>query len=640
LIDEDSGFWSITAKNFDIDKWKQEYIKDTAILETKAFDKEDNLIFSIKDFMPWGVPEIHRNIEIFQPNLVLELYLQPTFNYRLSEHNWHMYSNGTIKTFVAESSINKNQKQEIQLILDTSKIENEIKDIKPQRNAELTFEIKPKNTNSLEFVLKYAEYESIKSKNNFNIEAKSNMPNSGDPLQNEIKFWHDWLSISNYKGVHREEFRRSLITMKLLTYEPTGAIIAAATTSIPQHPASGSNWDYRFCWIRDGSYGASAFAEAGYYKEAEAFLDFCFLVMNDNDENHIDNNSCNIVNKPWQPLYRINGDPDCSEKILSHLKGFMGDGPVRIGNLAAEQIQNDLEGEVLDCLWVLYRKTKSTALLEKYWSKIERVCNYVVNHWRDEDNGIWELRGVIGHYTHSKVMCWTALDRAAKIGKILGYIDKVKKWNDESKLIMKDILSNGWNQRMKAFTLGYGVPITDTSTLALPLSGMLDINSFYIVNMIKRIEKELVYEDLVARNIFETAPFPLVTFWLARIYIIRGEIQKAERIIERSLKLATNLGLFCEHAISAEDQPKPPRNVVFRAFFDLIFAYKNFKEFLKFIKKMSLFYKYRNKFKENTETPKLTPQQAALFKGNFPQLYSHEELVRTLILLNLKIDKK
>jgi len=455
---------------------------------------------------------------------------------------------------------------------------------------------------------------------NININNFLSKSSLKDELQNEIKFWKDWISKSNYRGIYEDEFNRSLITMKLLTYEPTGAIIAAATTSIPQHPGSGSNWDYRFCWIRDGSYAASAYALAGYFEEAEKFLDFCFSIMSENT-------------KPFQPLYRIDGNTDCSEKILSHLKGFLGDGPVRIGNLAFEQVQNDLEGEFIDALWIFYENSKNKSILEKYWNKILKIVDWIENHWMDEDNGIWELRGVIGHYTHSKIMCWTSLNRIIKISKILEKIEYVDKWNKILEEIKKDILINGYNKKMKTFTLGYGVPINDTSTLVAILSGLIEPEHEYAINMIKRTEKELCFDNLVARNIFEPSPFHLTTFWMSRCYILMKQKDKALQIIKKSIEQATDLGLFCEQSLSAEELPKLSKKIILRAVFDLIFSHRNFREFKDFIKKMKNFYKYRNKFKEKTKKPKLNKEQSKLFKGNFPQLYSHEELVQTLIYL-------
>jgi GH15 family glucan-1,4-alpha-glucosidase len=607
LIDAESGRFSIKPSNIDGLKWRQSYRPGTPVLETTALDADGKPVLRITDFMPRGRRELRRTIEPVRKELEIVLRVVPTFGNRLIPHTWSRHSvplgRGRSLRFDAEPAA-----QALRLYV-------------PERAVAAQTECAGKTGPGLELTLR-----GIGPLNLILIYSDMLEPHLPDPdtrrvLEQEEEYWRAWLARSAYRGPHAAAFERSLITMKLLTYAPTGAPAAAATTSIPQHPGGGSNWDYRLCWIRDGAYTASAWARAGYTREAARFLDFAFQVMGSEED------------KPWQPVYRIDGNPDGSERVLEHLSGYFGDGPVRTGNLAFAQTQNDLEGEVLEALWDYFEATGDTDFLARNWDRIRQCTEYVRGHWSEPDNGIWELRGVLGHYTHSKIMCWTALDRAARIAAALGNEVDADAWRRNAQCIRGDVLKNGWNQKAGAFVLAYGIPVVDTSLLAAPLSGMFEPNHPKVRRMIRRIESDLVYDGPVARNMFETAPFPLVTFWLARYYAMAGDRQRARAIADRNAALTTDLQLFHEHALSAGDQPRPRLDAYVRTGYDLIFAHDTPRDLFTFLGKLGDFYKNRAGFKEKTERPRITAAQARLFRGNFPQLYSHEELVKTLIAI-------
>ncbi|MEW6202281.1 MAG: glycoside hydrolase family 15 protein [bacterium] len=608
LVDNKSGTFEIKPIGNQVINWQQKYQPDAAILETECQGANGDDIFTITDWMPWGKRELRRLITPNRPEVELEIYVLPTFDYRRAEHFW-THRSRTFGGVSYENFTAKTDDQLINMLLPSAAVR--LESGAEYDDADSALKLHIKINSPAEIILSYDGDSEPDTDHNA-------------VLDKEVSFWKSWLSKSTYDGEYADEFRRSLITMKLLTYTPTGAILAAATTSLPQHPGTGSNWDYRLAWIRDGVFAAAAYLEAGFTEEAKTFIDFVFSVMN-----------CKPCEKPWQPVYCIDGNPDCREEDLEHLSGFLGDCPVRIGNLAYAQLQHDAEGEVIEVLWDIYEHTHDLEYLKKHWDRVQTAAQYVIDNWMKEDNGIWELRRVKWHFTHSKVMCWTALDRAARIAEVLGHSSFSILWQKAADTIHSDLMRFGWNHKMRAFTLGYDMPITDTSVLAIPLTGMLEPDHPKVRTTVRRIEKELVYDNLVARNIFEPTPFPLVTYWLARYYIMAGQNEKARAIIDRTIAAMTDLKLFREHLMSGEEVPKLDFGVMLKCGVNLLTAYDSFNSLLKLFNSLYRYYRYRNPSRRKGRERKLTPQEKHLFRGNFPQVYCHEELVRVLVRLGI-----
>lgn len=609
LIDAPSGFCDVTPYGYSR-RWRQSYEQGTAILESAALDRAGSPALTVTDWMPRGKRELRRALTPAAAGLECSVRILPSFDYRRSAHTWERDAfsiNGTaFVRFQAHTPQNS-----LCAIVPEDALRN-TDEFPGPRACGPGLRLRLKLNRPAEIILVYSDA------------CAPHLPDTDTAaaLDAERAYWASWLGRAQWSGPMARTMERSLITMKLLTYEPTGANLAAATTSIPQHPGSGSNWDYRLCWLRDGAYTASAWAHAGFADEARATLDFLF-------------SHAAPEGKPWQPVYRIDGGADCSESVLAHLAGFHGDGPVRTGNLAFSQKQHDLEGEALSALWDYFEHTGDRDFLQHHWCGVERAADYAAAHWREPDNGIWELRGVLGHFTHSKVMCWCALDRAARMARELGREDRAHNWDAASQAVRADALKHGWNRRMKSFTMAYGVPLCDSALLAAPLCGFVDPAGEHAAQFIVRVERELTYEDLVARNLFETAPFLLVTCWLAQAHLAAGRADRARAIADRVAALATDLGLFCEHALSAGDQPKPRPEVFLKGALDLASAHDSLAGAGGMLRLFRDFYKHRSTFKEKTKTPRLTPAQRAQFRGNFPQLYSHEELVKTIALLEM-----
>ena len=361
-------------------------------------------------------------------------------------------------------------------------------------------------------------------------------------LSNTLRFWTEWTDRCQYKGPWRSAVVRSLITLKALTYEPTGGIIAAATTSLPEFVGGIRNWDYRFCWLRDATFSLYSFMTAGYLDESKAWSDWLLRAAAGDPSQ-------------MQILYGMAGERGLPEIELPHLAGYENSRPVRIGNAASEQFQLDVYGEVMDAMNLARASGIKTD--DDSWNLQRHLVKFVVDHWRDPDEGIWEIRGPRRHFTHSKVMAWVALDRAVKAVENFGLAGDVAEWQSVRAAIHEDICRNGFDPRRNAFTQSYGSPELDASLLMIPLVGFLPATDPRVVSTVELIEKELVWQGFVQR--YQTSPtgavdglppgegafFPC-SFWLADCLHLMGRHDDARELYERLLAVRNDLGLLSE----------------------------------------------------------------------------------------------
>lgn len=586
---------------------RQAYREDCAILETTLSDRHGDIL-CLSDWMPWGGRGLFRLIRGLRPGTRAEAVFEPAFDYRRGQHRVALGRERTRGLAFARVTMSCGDLSLHLWVPESAGTIRIVPGVRGFGEARLGLDL----SRPAPLWLGYTR----------RGESPPSPPEPFFALDAEERAFRTWLSRSSYAGRHRELFRRSLVTMRLLTYRPSGAILAAATCSLSQHPGAGAAYDYRFCWIRDAAYAASAFAQAGFVEEARAFVDFAFSVMERSPGE-----------KPWQPLYGIEGERDCAEEELWHLDGFLGDAPVRIGNLAFVQTQNDLPGEVLEALWDLYRATGDARLLAERFDEVCRVMEYVARHWREPDSGLWELRGLIGHYTHSKAMCFTAADRAARMAEVLGHAQKAATFHALAEDIRRAVAEEGFNQGLGAFGMAFGVPLLDSSVLAIPLTGLLPAHDERVERTVRRIENELVAAGMVQRNLFERSLFQLVTFWLARAHLRRGDRERATRIIDACAAQATDLGLFFEHLLSDPETPRTSFSALARAGRDLLLGHASLSSFSSFAGMLYRYFRHRHPTARRTHRRKLEPEKARLFRGNFPQLFSHEGLVRSLLEL-------
>jgi GH15 family glucan-1,4-alpha-glucosidase len=351
--------------------------------------------------------------------------------------------------------------------------------------------------------------------------------------------WQHWLARGNFPDhPWRGYLERSALTLKGLTYAPTGALIAAPTTSLPETPKGERNWDYRYSWVRDSTLALWALDTLGFDWEANDFFWFIADLAEASDE--------------LQIMYGIDGGKDLSEELLPHLGGYDGARPVRIGNGAFEQKQHDVWGAILDSVWI-HTKSRDT-LDERLWPILSTFVEAAIEHWQEPDRGIWEVRGDPKHFTSSKVMCWVAADRGAKLALVRENHELAERWRAAADEMHADICEHGLDER-GVFTQHYDTTALDASNLLMPLLGFLPPDDPRLRATVLAIADELTEHGLVLRyRVEETddglsgeeGTFTICSWWLVSCLAIIGEHQRARRLCEKLLAHATSLGLYAE----------------------------------------------------------------------------------------------
>ncbi|UQU64435.1 glycoside hydrolase family 15 protein [Couchioplanes caeruleus] len=354
-------------------------------------------------------------------------------------------------------------------------------------------------------------------------------------------YWRGWVSACTYEGEWRDAVVRSLLTLKALTYAPTGGIVAAATTSLPEKLGGVRNWDYRFCWLRDATITLQSLLYSGFQSEAKAWRKWLLrAIAGDPSE--------------LQIMYGVAGERRLDEYIADWLTGYDGN-PVRIGNAAAEQFQLDVYGEVMDALHQDRRAGLRTN--DNAWGLQVKLMEFVEQHWTEPDEGIWEVRGDPQHFVHSKLMAWVAADRAVKAVEDFGLDGPVKRWRKLRDDIRDDILTKGYDKKRRTFTQFYGSEELDAALLMVPLVGFLPATDERVVGTVEAIERELLKDGFVQRytqhpdtDVDGLPPgegaFLACTFWLADNYALMGRPEEAREVFERLLALRNDVGLLSE----------------------------------------------------------------------------------------------
>src|SRR6266496_5483838 len=375
-------------------------------------------------------------------------------------------------------------------------------------------------------------------------ETELHLRNFDWELAHTLHWWRTWLAGCTYKGAYNAWVKRSALVLKMLTYAPTGAIVAAPTTSLPEELGGVRNWDYRYTWLRDATFTLYALNVLGFTEEARAFTYWLRRLSYANGED-------------LQIMYGIRGERDLTERELPHLSGYQDSHPVRIGNGAADQKQPDVFGEVLDCIHI-YRRQGG---FERYgetldgplWAMMQTLVEHVCAHWQEPDCGIWEVRGELRHFVYSKVMCWVALDRAIRAAQQLHLEADLSRWCSVRDQIRTDILSRGYNTSIGTFTQSYESSALDASNLLLPLVGFIPPDDPRMRSTVDRILEQLTDENgFVYRYISEDGltgsegTFTICSFWLVDNLAMQGRLAEARSLFDRLLSYAGRLGLFSE----------------------------------------------------------------------------------------------
>ncbi|MDE1768595.1 MAG: glycoside hydrolase family 15 protein, partial [Candidatus Micrarchaeota archaeon] len=366
-------------------------------------------------------------------------------------------------------------------------------------------------------------------------------PQPYDALEKTTKYWKEQVMIGNkvsakFKGIYTS----SILVSLGLMYLPSGAIIAAPTTSLPEIVGESRNWDYRYLWIRDASYAVEALVNIGHAAKARRILDFMMSLIDPSSKGFD------------HPLYAIDGTAPPKEQSLNWLSGNKNSKPVRIGNAAYMQVQTDTEGAFMAALYAYLRKTNDKSYISDNWLFIESACSWIKRSWSLASTNIWEERDEPKHFVHTKVTQWVAVDRAAKMAVIIGHKKEAREWSELAAEIKSDVMSNGFSKELNSFVQYYGSNKVDAALLTLPLYGFIDVKDPLFLGTLKRLEKDLVVEGgLMLRYKSDfmgnaAHPFTLPTTWLARVYLRLGERRKAEKIIDNLTKASTDLFLLSE----------------------------------------------------------------------------------------------
>ncbi|MBT8281393.1 MAG: glycoside hydrolase family 15 protein [Muriicola sp.] len=515
LDDEIGGCFSIkVAPSYTI---KQRYKKNTAVLITE-FREEDN-IFEIHDFMPryhtskgqyYAPPEVVRYIKHISGKPKFSVYYEPKLAYALGETKSYIKKN-----FIA--SLTKGENFET-VFLYTSFNKNAVME---GRELEVT--------ENGYFLIAYNEKIFQPSTRKIYLE-----------LERTKVYWLNWSNKTpNYKK-YNAQITRSAITLKLLTYNKSGAVLAAATTSLPETIGEVRNWDYRFCWIRDASMVIRVMVDLGHVNVARRYLQFIVDLIPEKGEK-------------LQIMYGINKEKKLTEKTLDHLKGYKGSKPVRIGNAAYKQKQNDIYGILMDAIYAqLNIFSTNIENAEELWGITKGIAWIVSEHWQEPDKGIWEFRHEDRHFTFSKVLCWVAIDRAIKVARIFRKWQKIEKWSMLEQEIKQDIMDKAWNDEVKAFTQSYGSKNLDASVLLMESYGFIPARDPKYVSTVKAIEKDLSNDGLLYRYKnkddfgLPSSSFTICTFWFINSLFKIGEEEKAQELFDRVLSYGNHLGLFSE----------------------------------------------------------------------------------------------
>ena len=515
LDDKIGGSFDILVD--DTYKIKQRYKKHTAVLITKFSDGEN--VFEIRDFMPRYHNEdggYHSPPEIVR--YVRHISGRPKF--RVNYNPELEYAQGETKTYVKHNFV-----------------------------ASLTHAVK------FDTVFLYTSFNKNAVVEGREIEVKKDgyflmgynekifLPNTKKmylELERTKVYWLNWSNQTPTYKKYNAEISRSAITLKLLSYDKTGAVLAAPTTSLPETIGEVRNWDYRFCWIRDASMVVKVISELGHKNVAKRYLQFIIDLIPDKDEK-------------LQIMYGINKEKKLTEETLDHLSGYKGSKPVRIGNAAYAQKQNDIYGILMDVIYTqLVKFSTDIENGEELWSITKGIVWIVGKHWKEADKGIWEFRTEDRHFTFSKVLCWVALDRAIKVARIFKKTRKIEKWTALEQEIKNNIHENAWNPEVNAFVQSYGSKHLDASVLLMENYGFIHAKDPKYVNTVRAIEKDLSNEGLLYRYKNEddfglpSSSFTICTFWFVHSLFKIGEEEKAMEHFNKLLSYSNHLGLFSE----------------------------------------------------------------------------------------------
>jgi len=531
LDDRKGGSWCISA--LDHVAVKQMYLPNTNVLVTRFFTGEG--MGEVTDFMPIGreaggeteqiTRQIVRIARAVRGPVRFRMECRPAFDYARAAHNLSLVAGGRTVVFTTGN--------EVHLLKSPHALERDGTGV------------------TSEFTLQTGEQAvfAMRPCHGCTIAGVAEQPVDGEALLAEtVRYWRGWVAQSQYHGRWRETVTRSALVLKLLTYLPTGAIVAAPTTSLPEEIGGVRNWDYRYTWVRDAAFSVYALLRLGYTEEAEEFGKFIQARAKEKGAEP----------GPLNVMYGIDGRHDLPEETLEHLDGYQGSRPVRVGNAAVGHLQLDIYGELMDSVY-LYDKY-GTPIPYEMWQTVERLLEWVCDNWRQPDQGIWEVRGDRRQFTYSKLQCWVALDRGIRLALKRSFPTDSLRWLEERNHIYRYIMQDGWNERDESFTQFFGTDAVDAALLMFPLMLFVSPKDPRMITTLRRIRDELASDALVRRYEIDKAArdglpghegfFTVCSFWLVEAMSRAGYVEEARFIFEKLLSYGNHLGLFSEEISS------------------------------------------------------------------------------------------
>jgi GH15 family glucan-1,4-alpha-glucosidase len=519
LDDEKGGHFSLRPMNYT--RTQQLYLPDTNVLLTRFLSPDG--VAEVMDFMPvLGTSREHhrlvRGARVVRGSMDFEVECRPAFDYARQEHEVSVEQTGAIF-----------RGRDISLGLATDVPLRE----GPGGSARARFALK--EGVGISFVLAELGDGEVPG------EALS-QGGFNEALARTMEYWRRWISGCTYNGRWREIIRRSALVLKLMVYDPTGALVAAPTMGLPEWIGGERNWDYRYTWLRDAAFTLYALISIGFDEEAQNFMGWL--------RDRIQEDTDGLL----QPLYGIDGRARIHEEELSHLAGYKNSRPVRLGNAAYGQLQLDLYGAMLDAAY-LYNK-HGAPLDYDLWQNLRRVLDWLTENWRQPDEGIWEVRGGPKHFVSSKLLSWVALERAVRISRQRGLPADEGRLVEVRDEIYEEIMAKGWSPERKSFVQHYGSDALDASLLLMPLMKFVGPTDPRWLATLDRIQEELAYDNLVHRyDVRRAAPdgleepegsFNMCSFWLVECLTQAGRLDEARLALEKMFSYANHLGLYSE----------------------------------------------------------------------------------------------
>ncbi|WP_326789357.1 glycoside hydrolase family 15 protein [Streptomyces sp. NBC_00151] len=533
LLDQEKGGHCTVRPVHPTHATKQLYLPGTAILVTRFMTEAG--AGEVVDFMPvtgTTVTSRHRLVRLIRcvrGSMTFEVEIAPRFDYGRAKHEAQITGHGAV--FAAEDGT------ELTMHPIREPEDERLLDVLTDQDGALRLSVTLQAGQQRGLVL---EMGAEGPPTEIRLDAYQRL------FDQTVAFWRSWLAQSRYTGRWREMVERSAITLKLMTFAPSGALVAAPTTALPEQLGGERNWDYRFTWIRDASFSVYALLGLGFTEEARAFIAWLSdRVMERAGESG--------TTGPLNVMYKVDGSSDLEEQILGHWEGYAGSAPVRIGNGAATQLQLDIYGEALDSMYFAHQR--GFQIGHAGWTSMRENLDWLADHWDQAEEGIWETRGGRQDFTYGRVMSWVAFDRALRLAEAKGWPSAYGRWQTERDAVYDQVMAKGWSEEQQAFVQHYGSDVLDSSLLRMSTVGFLSPEDPIWASSLDAIERKLVSDSLVYRYDPEASPdglrgsegtFSLCTFMYVDALVRAGRTDQARLVYEKMMGYANHLGLYSE----------------------------------------------------------------------------------------------